>query len=62
MNNEPVITSELIGTFVGAILALLVAFNVPLTDAQTAAVLVAVPASFNLVAAIYARSKVSPVV
>lgn len=50
---EPV----LVTTLVGAILSLLVAFNVPVTDAQAAAIIGVIVA----VLAIFTRSKVSPV-
>lgn len=64
MDNEPILTSTAIAAVVSALLAALVAFGVPLTEAQRNAVkdlvLVSFPIVAFLIAGIYARSKVTP--
>ena len=61
MKNEPAITIGTITAAVAAVLALLIAFGVDLTDEQTAAILGLVAAVGPIVAAILTRRRVTPV-
>lgn len=56
-NDEP----ALIAGCVGALLVLLTAFGVPITDAQKVAVIGFVGPAYALVAAFWIRNRVSPV-
>ena len=60
MKNEPAITVGSVSAAVAAILALLVAFGVPLDDAQQKAILGVVAAAGPIVAALITRNFVSP--
>jgi hypothetical protein len=62
MNREPVVTAVSIGMIVSAALGLLVVFGIPISNEQVEAILafVSVVAPLAL-AALYARSRVSPV-
>jgi hypothetical protein len=59
MKNEPVIVRAAI-TLAGAVVAVLVAFNVPITDQQQDAILGLVLAVAMVVLALWARSAVTP--
>lgn len=61
MKNEPVLTLAGITAVVAALIGVLVAFGVPMTDDQQKAVLVAVGAIAPLALAYYARKRVTPV-
>jgi len=61
MRNEPAITIGAITAAVGAVLALLVAFGLNLSEAQTGAIIAVVVALGPLVSAIITRSQVTPV-
>ena len=60
MSNEPVLTAASISAVVSAVLALLVAFGLDLSETQTAAILGVVGAVVPLVTAVVARAKVTP--
>jgi hypothetical protein len=61
MNREPVLTAVTAGAIVAALLQLLIAFGLPISDEQTKAVLAFVGVVAPVVlAALYARSRVSP--
>ena len=60
MKNEPAITVGSVSAAVAAVLALLVAFGVPLDDAQQKAILGVVAAAGPIVAALITRRFVSP--
>ncbi len=60
MKNEPVVTIAAVQATVAAVLALLVAFGVELSQEQTTAVLGVAAAVLPLVFAVWQRSKVSP--
>lgn len=61
MKNEPVITVASITALVAALIALLIAFGVNLSDQQQAAIMGVVAVVGPLVAAFIARRKVTPV-
>lgn len=61
MRSEPVITTATITAAVAALLGLLVAFGVDLSDDQQKAILGVIAAVGPLVAAYFARSRVTPV-
>lgn len=61
MTKEPAITIGSISAGVAAVIALLIAFGVPLTDDQQVAILGVVAAVGPLVAAFLTRRFVSPV-
>lgn len=61
MSKEPAITIGTISAAVGAVIALLVAFGVPLTEDQQIAILGVVAALGPIVAAVITRRFVSPV-
>ena len=60
MKNEPAITIGTISAAVGAVIALCVAFGVPLTEDQQIAILGVVSALGPIVAAVITRRFVSP--
>lgn len=60
LSSEPVVTAGAIAGLVGALLVLLVAFGVPLDETQRNAILAVVIAAVPIVAAVWARSKVTP--
>lgn len=60
MSNEPVLAAGSIAGLVGAVLTLLVAFGVHVTEDQQKAILAVVVLVVPIVAAIIARSKVVP--
>lgn len=60
MPNEPVLTVGSITAIIAAVLSLLVAFGVDLSDAQTQAILGLVAILGPLVAALISREKVTP--
>ena len=60
MTNEPLVTTATVTAAVSAVLTLLVAFGVDLTEGQTTAILGAVGVAAPLVVALVARAKVSP--
>ena len=60
MKNEPAITIGTISAAVAAILALLVAFGLDLTEVQTGAILAVVAAVGPIVGAVITRARVSP--
>lgn len=62
MKSEPVFTVNNITGIVTAILGLLVAFNVPLTDDQQKALIAVAAIAAPFVASLIARQKVTPVV
>lgn len=61
MKSEPVVTVASITAAVAALIGVLVAFGVPLTDDQQKALLALVAVVAPLVAAVIARRKVTPV-
>lgn len=61
MKSEPVVTVASITAAVAALIGVLVAFGVPLTDDQQKALLGLVAVVAPLVAAVIARRKVTPV-
>lgn len=63
MNTEPALTSGAVTGVVSAVLVALVAFNVPLTPDQIAAILGLAAAVFALpiVGSLWTRTKVTPV-
>jgi hypothetical protein len=61
MNREPVLTTATVVTLVTAIVTLVAAFGVDVSDKQAAAIVGVVTALGTIVGAIYARSKVTPV-
>lgn len=61
MSNEPVLAAGTAAGLVGAVLTLLVAFGVHVTEDQQKAILAVVVLVVPIVAAIIARSKVTPV-
>lgn len=61
MRREPVITAASISAAASAIITLLVAFGLPLTDQQTAAVMGVVAIVGTLVPALISRQVVTPV-
>lgn len=61
MTNEPLWTVAGITAAASAVIALLVAFGLPVTEAQTSAVLGVVAVLAPAVVAMIARSKVTPV-
>lgn len=60
MNNEPVWTVAGITAFCTAVIAALIAFGVPLTADQQGALLGLIAVASPLVAAFFARKRVSP--
>lgn len=60
MKREPVITVGSVGAFVAAVIAVLVAFGVPLTDDQQKAILGLVSVVAPIVVAVIARRFVTP--
>lgn len=60
MKNEPVLTAAALASVVSAVLALLIAFGVSLSEVQTAAILGAVGTVAPFALAFLARSKVTP--
>lgn len=62
MKREPVLTVGGIGAAAAAILALLVAFGVPLTDDQQTAILGVVAVAAPVIVAVIARRFVTPAV
>ena len=60
MKNEPAITIGTISAAVSAVIALLVAFGVPLTEDQQIAILGVVASLGPIVAAVITRNFVSP--
>jgi len=60
MNQEPVLTAAAVASFVSAVLALLVAFGVGLSPDETAAVMGVVGVVAPIVAAYFARKRVTP--
>jgi hypothetical protein len=62
MKTEPVAIVAAVQAVVAAVLTLLLAFGVDLSDAQTAAILGVYAAAAPLAAGFFVRSKVSPVV
>lgn len=61
MNTEPVVTVASITAAVAAALALVVAFGLPLTEDQQKAILGAAAVLAPMVAAYFARKRVTPV-
>lgn len=61
MKNEPVVTVASITALVAAVLALLVAFGLPLSNDEQQAILGLAAVVAPLVAALVARRKVTPV-
>ena len=61
MQNEPVITANTIVGLVTAVLVLLVAFGLPLTDDMRASIIGVVVIVAPLLAAWWARRKVTPI-
>lgn len=61
VQDEPVITGSFIQSLVGAVLALLIAFGVNLTDLQTAAILGVFIVLAPVITGLFQRSRVSPV-
>jgi hypothetical protein len=61
MKNEPVLTVAAIQSALAAVIALVVAFGVTLTDTQTAAILGAWAAVGPIAFGVLTRSKVTPV-
>lgn len=61
MNREPVVTVASITAAVAALIGLLIAFGVDLSDDQQKAILAVVAVAGPLVAGIVSRSKVTPV-
>jgi hypothetical protein len=61
MTREPLVTAATITALVTALIGLLVAFGVDLTDDQQTAVLGVVAVVAPLVVALFTRSKVTPV-
>lgn len=60
MQKEPVMLAATIVSLVGAVIALLIAFGVDLTQEQTAAIVGLTNVVAPLVAALFVRAKVSP--
>jgi hypothetical protein len=61
MKNEPLVTVASLTAIVSAVIGLLVAFGVNLSDEQTAAILGIVAVLAPLAVAAFARGKVTPV-
>lgn len=61
MNREPVFTVATITSAVAAVVALVVAFGVPLTEDQQTAILSLAAVVAPLIAAYFARKRVTPV-
>lgn len=61
MKNEPVITAATVAAVITAILALLKAFGVPISDDQAVALVGVVGPVATLIAAVIARGRVTPV-
>ena len=61
MNREPVLTVASITSLVAAVIALLVAFGLPLTNDQQNAILSVVALASPLVVAAFSRPKVTPI-
>lgn len=61
MNREPVLTVASITSLVAAVIALLVAFGLPLTNDQQNAILGVVALASPLVVAAFSRPKVTPI-
>lgn len=61
MQNEPVVTVAAVTAVVAAIIGLLVAFGVDLSDDQQKAILALVAVAGPVVAGLVTRSKVTPV-
>lgn len=61
MTREPLITTGTITAAVVALIALLVAFGLDLTDDQVSAILGVIAVAAPIVVALAARSKVTPV-
>lgn len=60
VTREPVMLAATIVSLVGAVIALLIAFGVDLTQEQTAAIVGLTNVVAPLVAALFVRAKVSP--
>lgn len=60
MKNEPVVTVATITALVAALIALVVAFGVPLTEDQKTAILSLVTVAAPIVVAVVARRHVTP--
>lgn len=60
MNHEPLVTTATITAAVTAVIGLLVAFGIPLTDEQQTAILAVVSVLAPLIVAAVARGKVTP--
>lgn len=60
MNSEPVLTAASVAALVTAVVALLKAFGVPISDDQAIALVGVVGPVATIAAALFARSKVTP--
>ena len=60
MNREPLVTTASVTALVAALVGLLVAFNVPLTDDQQKAILAAAAVVAPIVVGLVARGRVTP--
>lgn len=60
MQNEPVLSAHGISALITAVIALLVAFGLNVSEGQTAAIIAVVAIAGQIVAALVARSKVTP--